>query len=75
MASLFFDIIKIEVMAMNEFRERYMNPYTDFGFKVLFGIPMNKDLLISFLNVLLHKKQNIVDVTYLNSEHLGASGF
>lgn len=62
-------------MAMNEFRERYMNPYTDFGFKVLFGTPMNKDLLISFLNALLHKEQNIVDVTYLNSEHLGASEF
>lgn len=62
-------------MAMNEFRERYMNPYTDFGFKVLFGTPMNKDLLISFLNALLHKEQNIVDVTYLNSEHLGSTEF
>ena len=25
-----------------------MNPYTDFGFKLLFGTPMNKDLLIGF---------------------------
>ena len=30
--------------------ERYINPYTDFGFKKLFGTEMNKDLLISFLN-------------------------
>ena len=29
-------------------RERYINPYTDFGFKKLFGTEMNKDLLISF---------------------------
>ncbi len=34
-------------------RERYINPYTDFGFKKLFGTEMNKDLLISFLNALL----------------------
>ena len=30
--------------------EKYINPYTDFGFKKLFGTEMNKDLLISFLN-------------------------
>ena len=30
-------------------KERYINPYTDFGFKKLFGSEMNKDLLISFL--------------------------
>jgi len=29
--------------------EKYINPYTDFGFKKLFGTEMNKDLLISFL--------------------------
>ena len=27
-----------------EIRERYINPYTDFGFKKLFGTEMNKDL-------------------------------
>ena len=53
-------------------RERYINPYTDFGFKKLFGTEMNKDLLISFLNALFSgTKQEIVDVEYLNSEHLG----
>ena len=52
--------------------ERYINPYTDFGFKKLFGTEMNKDLLISFLNALFGStKQEIVDVKYLNSEHLG----
>ena len=55
-----------------EIRERYINPYTDFGFKKLFGTELNKDLLISFLNALLDgKKDEIKDVKYLNSELLG----
>lgn len=52
-------------------RERYVNPYTDFGFKKLFGSEINKDLLISFLNALLHGEQNVKNLTYLNNEHLG----
>ena len=53
-------------------RERYINPYTDFGFKKLFGTEMNKDLLISFLNALFNNSEKeIEDVEYLNSEHLG----
>ena len=53
-------------------QERYINPYTDFGFKKLFGTEMNKDLLISFLNALFTgSKKEITDVQYLNSEHLG----
>ncbi|WP_239060715.1 Rpn family recombination-promoting nuclease/putative transposase, partial [Bacteroides sp. 519] len=51
--------------------EKYINPYTDFGFKKLFGTELNKDLLISFLNSLLPDGQVIKDVTYLNAEHLG----
>lgn len=54
--------------------ERYINPYTDFGFKKLFGTEINKDLLISFLNALLHGEQDIKDITYMNSEQLGVSG-
>ena len=54
-----------------EIRERYVNPYTDFGFKKLFGTELNKDLLISFLNALFRDKPEITDLTYLNSEHLG----
>ena len=50
---------------------RYVNPYTDFGFKLLFGTPMNKDLLIGFLNALLRDEAEITDVTYLNAEQLG----
>ena len=53
-------------------KEKYINPYTDFGFKKLFGTEMNKDLLISFLNALFNNSEReIEDVQYLNSEHLG----
>ncbi|MBQ9545774.1 MAG: PD-(D/E)XK nuclease family transposase [Bacteroidales bacterium] len=52
---------------------RYINPYTDFGFKKLFGSNLNKDLLISFLNALLQDEQEITDLQYLNSEKLGAN--
>ena len=53
-------------------QERYINPYTDFGFKKLFGTEMNKDLLISFLNALfIESRHEIVDVQYLNGEQLG----
>ena len=51
--------------------ERYINPYTDFGFKKLFGTEMNKDLLISFLNSLFNGHEVVRDVTFLNSEHFG----
>ena len=57
---------------MSEGSERYINPYTDFGFKKLFGTEMNKDLLISFLNALFNNSENeILDIQYLNSENLG----
>ena len=55
-----------------EERERYINPYTDFGFKKLFGTELNKDLLISFLNALFNDEKRIIqDVQYLNAEQLG----
>ena len=53
-------------------KEKYINPYTDFGFKKLFGTEMNKDLLISFLNALFNNSEKeIEDIQYLNSENLG----
>ena len=58
---------------INEGKERYINPYTDFGFKKLFGTEMNKDLLISFLNALFNGQEVIQDVTFLNSEQLGSA--
>ncbi len=55
--------------------ERYVNFYTDFAFKKLFGTEANKELLISFLNALLHGKEEIRDLTYLNTEHLGGQEY
>lgn len=57
---------------MTEFREKYINPFTDYGFKKLFGEEPNKDLLLDFLNELLKEEQGqITDLTYLKNEHLG----
>ena len=55
--------------------ERYVNFYTDFAFKKLFGTEVNKNLLISFLNALLHGREEIKDITYLNTEHLGTQEY
>ena len=53
-------------------QEKYMNPYTDFGFKKLFGTAPNKEFLISFLNSLFQGRRSpIVDLHYLNTEILG----
>jgi len=53
---------------------KYINPFTDFGFKKLFGEESAKDLLISFLNEILAEDEvHIEDITYLNTEQFGAS--
>jgi predicted transposase/invertase (TIGR01784 family) len=57
-------------------KEKYINPFTDFGFKKLFGTEPNKDLLIDFLNeVILPEQRKISDLTYKKSEHLGSTEF
>ena len=56
---------------MNEEKEKYINPFTDFGFKKLFGEEPNKDLLIDFLNELLKKESRIKNLTYGKLEKLG----
>ena len=55
--------------------DRYVNFYTDFAFKKLFGTEINKDLLISFLNALLQGREEIKEITYLNTEHLGTQEY
>ena len=55
-------------------KDRYIDPFTDFGFKKLFGEECNKDLLLDFLNELLLKNEGkIINLTYLKSEQLGRS--
>jgi predicted transposase/invertase (TIGR01784 family) len=45
-----------------------INPYTDFGFKKLFGEEANKDLLIDFLNQLLPPNHQVTDLSFRNVE-------
>jgi predicted transposase/invertase (TIGR01784 family) len=49
---------------------KYINPYTDFGFKKLFGEEGNKDLLMDFLNQLLPAHHQIIDLNFRNVENL-----
>lgn len=59
---------------MESIKEKYINPFTDYGFKRLFGEEPNKDLLLDFLNELLKNEQgHITGLTYLKSDRLGNS--
>ncbi|MCK5917897.1 MAG: PD-(D/E)XK nuclease family transposase [Cocleimonas sp.] len=52
-------------------KNKYIDPFTDFGFKHIFGTEENKRFLISFLNDLLDIEDKIVDLEYRNLEKLG----
>jgi predicted transposase/invertase (TIGR01784 family) len=55
-------------------QERYINFFTDYGFKRLFGSEPTKICLIDFLNSLLDGKESpIVDLEYRNPENIGPS--
>ncbi len=59
---------------MTEFREKYINPFTDYGFKRLFEEEPNKDLLLDFLNELLKEEQGkITELKYLKNENLATT--
>jgi predicted transposase/invertase (TIGR01784 family) len=49
---------------------KYFNPYTDFGFKKLFGEEASKDLLIDFLNQLLPPHHQIAELRFNNPENM-----
>lgn len=55
------------------FQDKYINPFTDYGFKKLFGSELNKDLLIDFLNQVLPERHHIQDLSYTPTEQLGAT--
>ena len=52
-------------------KAKYLNPFTDFGFKKIFGEEASKPLLLDFLNALLPKADKIVDLVFKNTEQLG----
>lgn len=47
---------------------RFINPFTDVGFKKIFGQELTKDLLIDFLNDLLVDEKRITDIRFLDKE-------
>lgn len=47
---------------------RFINPFTDTGFKILFGQELSRPLLIDFLNNLLDGKDRVVDLAFLDKE-------
>ena len=49
---------------------RFINPFTDWGFKRIFGQEINKDLLIQFLNDLLVGERHITDLRFMDKEQL-----
>ncbi|MCF8372029.1 MAG: Rpn family recombination-promoting nuclease/putative transposase [Bacteroidales bacterium] len=56
---------------MEEKKEKYINPFTDYGFKRLFGEEPSKDLLLDFLNELLGDKEGkIKELSYQSTENL-----
>lgn len=52
-------------------KAKYINPFTDFGFKKIFGEEASKELLIDFLNALIPQAKKIINLTFKNTEHLG----
>ena len=52
-------------------KAKYINPYTDFGFKKIFGEEASKPQLIDFLNALLPEQNKIVNLNFKNAEQLG----
>ncbi len=55
-------------------KARFINPFTDFGFKKIFGEEASKPLLIDFLNSLLPQENQIKDLSFRNPEQLGPVG-
>ena len=48
----------------------FINPFTDVGFKRIFGQEVNKDLLMDFLNELLAGEERIEDLRFMDKEQL-----
>ena len=63
------DAIKLKMTKESE-RKEFAELLCDFMFKRLFGSEANKDVLISFLNMLL-KDVVIEDIDFIPTEHLG----
>ena len=69
-AFLFIFANKLQFL-MDETEGRYINPYTDYGFKYLFGTEPNKEFTLAFINALLQGREVIKSLTLLPLEQLG----
>ena len=49
---------------------KFINPFTDWGFKHIFGREVDKDILIEFLNDLLAGEHVITDLRIMNNEQM-----
>jgi predicted transposase/invertase (TIGR01784 family) len=49
----------------------YLNPFTDYGFKKLFGEESSKRFLLDFVNTILPEHHQITSLEYSKNEHLG----
>ncbi|MDY3267500.1 MAG: PD-(D/E)XK nuclease family transposase, partial [Phocaeicola sp.] len=47
----------------------FVNPFTDIGFKIIFGQPASKELLITLLNELLKGEHVIENLIFLDKEN------
>ena len=47
---------------------KFINPFTDIGFKRIFGQEISKPLILDFLNNLLMGEEHIVDLSFLDKE-------
>ena len=56
------NFIKCLIMA------KFINPFTDIGFKRIFGQEISKPLIIDFLNSLLLGEERITNITFLDKE-------
>lgn len=68
----FAHIIEIIIQSLSKMEgNRYINPYTDYGFKYFFGTEPNKDLTLHLVNALLQGREVIKSLTLLPTEQLG----
>ena len=51
-----------------KYMPHFVNPFTDIGFKIIFGQPASKELLITLLNELLAGEHHIEDLTFIDKE-------
>ncbi|MFM2343605.1 MAG: hypothetical protein RLZZ210_213 [Pseudomonadota bacterium] len=56
-------------------KEIFINPFTDFGFKKLFGEESSKPQLISFLNSILPQHHQVTSLEYTKNEYQGLTEF